>query len=80
MPTIMLISGFRFIIWPNDHEPAHIHVFKGDAEAKVRIGNSKQAPKIVAIYGMTRREAKFIWRSVAEHQEELLTAWEKVHG
>jgi len=41
---------------------------------------SEQAPALVAIYGLTKREAKFIWGVVAEHQEKLLDAWEKIHG
>ena len=80
MPTVLFINGFQFIIWPGDHEPPHIHVFKGDGEAKISIGNSEQAPAFVTIYGLTKREAKFIWRVVAEHQEELLASWEKIHG
>ena len=80
MPTILFINGFQFIIWPDDHEPPHVHVFKGDGQAKVQIGNSEQAPTLVAIYGLTKREAKFIWGVVAEHQEKLLDAWEKIHG
>jgi hypothetical protein len=80
MPTILFINGFQFIIWPDDHEPPHVHVFKGDGEAKIQIGNSEQAPAFVTIYGLTKREAKFIWSIVAEHQEKLLDAWEKIHG
>jgi len=80
MPTILLINGFRFIIWPDDHEPPHVHVFKADGEAKVGIGDSTQAPVLVSIYGFNKREATFIWRAVAAHQEELLQAWEKIHG
>lgn len=80
MPTILFINGFQFIIWPDDHEPPHVHAFKGDDQAKVRIGTNEQAPALVSIYGLTKREAKFIWGVVAEHQEELLDAWEKIHG
>ena len=80
MPTILFINGYKFIIWPDDHEPSHVHVFKGDGEAKVRVGNSEQAPSFVTISGLTKREAKFVWGVVAEHQEVLLDAWEKIHG
>jgi len=80
MPTILFVNGFQFIIWPDDHEPPHVHVFKGDGEAKVSLGNGEQPPAFVTIYGLSRREAKFIWRVVAEHQDELLAAWEKIHG
>ena len=80
MPTVLFINGFKFIIWPDDHEPPHVHVFKGDGEAKLRIGNCEQAPAFVAINALTKREAKFIWGVVAEHQQALLDAWEKIHG
>ncbi len=80
MPTILYINGFKFIIWPDDHEPPHVHVFKGDGGAKISLGNREQAPVFVAISGLSKREAKFIWSVVAEHQEALLDAWEKIHG
>lgn len=80
MPTILFINGFQFIIWPDDHVPPHVHVFKGDGEAKVTIGDNDHAPALVTICGLTKREARFIWNAVAEHQEELLDAWERIHG
>ena len=80
MPTILFINGFQFIIWPGDHEPPHVHAFKGDGEAKIRIGHGEYAPAFVTINGLAKREAKFIWGIVAEHQEKLLNAWEKIHG
>lgn len=80
MPTILNINGFRFIIWPSDHEPPHVHVFKGNGEAKVSIGNKKQSPSFVIIRGLTKREARQVWDIVAEYQEQLLTAWRRIHG
>lgn len=36
MPTILFINGFRFFFYSNENnEPAHIHVKKADAEAKI---------------------------------------------
>ena len=80
MPTILNINGFRFIIWPADHEPPHVHVFKNDGEAKVSIGEDTQAPQLIWICGLAKQEARFIWEAVAEHQSELLNAWENIHG
>jgi hypothetical protein len=35
MPTILMISGWRFFFYANErHEPVHVHCRKGDAEAK----------------------------------------------
>lgn len=80
MPTILNINGFRFIIWPADHEPPHVHVFRGNGEAKISIGNNKQAPQLETIHGLTKREARQAWEIVAEHQIILLNAWRKIHG
>ena len=37
MPTIIKQDGFRIVIWPNDHLPPHVHVFKSDAEVKIEL-------------------------------------------
>jgi hypothetical protein len=76
MPTILYINGFRFIIWPADHEPPHIHVFKGDGEAKVSIDK----PRLALVIGLSKQEARFILNTVIEHQKTLLKEWEKIHG
>jgi len=35
MPTVLKKDGFR--IYPNDHLPAHVHVFKAGREAKNKL-------------------------------------------
>jgi Domain of unknown function (DUF4160) len=79
VPTILNINGFRFIIWPADHEPPHVHVFKGKGEVKINIGNDDEAPRLITIYGLTKQEVRQAWEIVAEHQEVLLTAWRRIH-
>ena len=34
MPTLFFYLGLRFFFYSNDHEPIHVHVSSGDAEAK----------------------------------------------
>ena len=36
MPNILLSNGFRFF-YSNEHEPAHVHVEKGDGVAKFNL-------------------------------------------
>jgi hypothetical protein len=72
-PTILSINGFRFIIWPADHEPPHVHVFKDN-------GDDTQAPWLVTIHGLSKREVRQAWNIVAEHQQILLDAWRQIHG
>lgn len=75
MPTVLFINGFRFVIWPADHEPPHLHVFKGDGEAKVAIDE----PRLMQVIGLSKQEARFILGTVITHQVELLKEWEKIH-
>lgn len=80
MPTVLNINGFRIIIWPDDHEPPHVHAFKGKGEAKISIGNDNEPPRLVTIYGLSKQEIRQAWDMVAEHQDALLTAWRGIHG
>lgn len=79
MPTIININGYRVIIWPDDHAPPHVHVFKDDGEAKISIG-SNELPHLVTIHNLSRQEVRQAWEIVANNQDVLLTAWEKIHG
>lgn len=35
MPTVFEIFAFKFGFFSNDHLPIHVHVTKGDAEARI---------------------------------------------
>jgi hypothetical protein len=35
MVTVHRAYGFRFVIFSNDHSPAHVHVFGQGGEAKI---------------------------------------------
>ena len=39
MPTLFYLFGYRFYFWSNDHEPIHVHVRKGDSEAKFNVND-----------------------------------------
>lgn len=45
MPTIFEIFGLRFFFFAEDHSPIHVHVVKGDDDAKIAI-----EPDIKLIY------------------------------
>ena len=36
MITVLRADGFRIVIFSDDHQPAHVHVF-GDGEAKINL-------------------------------------------
>ena len=65
MPTILFIRGYYFKFFSNKNdEPAHIHITKGNGNAKYWL-----EPKIVEeySYGFTVRERRDIKNLIAEH-------------
>jgi Domain of unknown function (DUF4160) len=37
MPKLAMVAGVRIVIWPNDHEPGHIHCFYSGQECRLEI-------------------------------------------
>jgi hypothetical protein len=79
MVTVMRAEGLRVVIFTNDHEPAHVHVF-GDGEAKINLRGPGDTPELVWADGMTRTEVRRALRIVTEEQALLLARWENIHG
>lgn len=70
MVTVLRAEDLRVIIFLDDHQLAHVHVF-GDGQA--RIG-------LLGADGMTRGEIRRAMRIVMEQQALLLVRWEDIHG
>lgn len=76
MPTVLNISGYRFIIFLNDHLPKHIHVKKAEGGAKVNL----EPIEVVEHYQLTRRQINEIRKITEENQEYLLAKWQELQG
>ena len=76
MPTILRIDKLRFVICPNDHTPAHVHVIGADWEAVVDMAG----PELREIIGGNERDGRKAVNLVAENIDILLTAWRQYHG
>jgi hypothetical protein len=79
MVTVLRVNGLRVVIFINDHDPAHVHVF-GDGEAKINLFGADGTPILVWTDGMSRIEVRQAMRIVTEHQAFLCTRWEAIHG
>lgn len=79
MVTVYRAQGFRIVIFTNDHEPAHVHVF-GDGEAKINLIGPDDAPELVWAVDMTRADVRRVIKIVIEQRERLLTHWSAIHG
>ena len=75
MVTILREAGLRFVIYTDDHEPAHVHVY-GDGEARIDVAH------IVAIShrGMTKRDLARALAIVQREQKVFLEKWKDIHG
>lgn len=80
MPTVLRVAGLRFIIWPDDHLPPHVHAFGADGSAKIAIGTAISPPRLMAVAGLSRKQAAEALRAVAANRQLMLDVWENIHG
>jgi hypothetical protein len=79
MVTIHREAGLRFVIYSDDHEPAHVHVAAGGS-AKINLLGPNGAPELVRSFGLKAGELRKAMRIVSERQAEFLTKWNEIHG
>lgn len=80
MPTVLRVAGLRFVIYPHDHRPAHVHVVGRGSEAVFKLNCPKGPPQVREVYGMTRTEVARIRAILVEALAGLCAAWESIHG
>lgn len=76
MPTVLRIEGLRFVIYPNDHPPAHVRVIGPGWVIVVDLLGSEVREAI----GCNEAEARRVLRMAVEHRAPLLEAWRRWHG
>jgi hypothetical protein len=79
MVTVLREQGLRIVIFLDDHEPAHVHVF-GDGEAKINLVGTGGLPELVWAVGMKRTDIRRAMSLVLEQREILMNRWNEIHG
>jgi hypothetical protein len=74
-----------FVAYPQDHEPRHVHGFAGEAEVIVDLGADGNVtladrPDCVRPGNAKRSDVRRILKSAAEHFDEPVSLWEKMHA
>jgi hypothetical protein len=80
MPVVFRHGGARFFFFSNEgspREPVHIHVQRGDAEAKFWL-----RPEVVVADndGFNRRDLNELARIIAARRDEIERAWHEYFG
>ena len=72
MPQLFTLFGLRFMFYSNDHEPIHVHVVKGGAEARFQV-----QPEIALLdnKGLKPAELKLAEAIVEENREIITARW-----
>ena len=68
--------GCRYVIFTNDHDPPHVHVFGPGAEAKV----SLDPVGLDWTAGFKKGDLRRILNEVQDQRDLLLEKWNEIHG
>jgi len=80
MPTGHRAYGLRFVIYVNDHPPAHVHVLGAGGEAKINLGVGEGLPSLLWAKGLDRATLRQAMLEVMARRDLLLAAWQRIHG
>ncbi len=81
MPTVLLIDGWRFFFYMSErNEPPHIHVEKGDADAKYWLLADEFEVREAYGHNVGPADRRAIRRIIFEHFDYLLAKYEEIHG
>lgn len=73
MPTVLRQDGFQFYFYSQDRrEPAHVHVDRGGASAKVWL----ERVDVARNFGFAPHELGIVVGIVRTRRQELLEAWD----
>ena len=80
MPTVHRSNGLRFVIFTNDHTPAHVHAMSADGEAKIELGIVGTAPLLVWVRGrMSPRQVRAALAEGVRGRQRMHEQWLAIH-
>ena len=77
MPSIFNEQGFRGMVYPNDHEPPHVHVVKNRSSIKIEVDNFE----IIGIDGdiPKRQDVNKAIKLAKKYQDAIIEKWQELH-
>lgn len=80
MSTVLRSNGFRVVIYPNDHRPAHVHVIQAGKEAVFNLHCPAGPPELRENYGFSPQEVRKIRSVLSRNLQSLCKKWSAIHG
>ncbi|MGH6880514.1 DUF4160 domain-containing protein [Hypericibacter sp.] len=80
MATVLRERGYRVVIYPNDHRPAHVHVIKAESEALFGLHCPGGPPALRENYSFSRQDLRRIEMIFAGRLRYLCERWRAIHG
>lgn len=80
MPTVLRLKGLRVVIYPDDHRPAHVHVWGTGGEAVFILNCPDGPPSLREVYGFRSKDVTRIGKALAGHLDVLCGRWSEIHG
>ncbi len=80
MPTVLRFEGYRVVVYPNDHRPAHVHVIGKGHEAVFNLHCPAGPVRIRENYGFPAKDIKRIMDTLTQNLAMLCREWEAIHG
>jgi len=72
MPSVLNLLGMRFFYWAREHEPVHIHVKKGDVEARFKI---EPTVELTDNFGFKPHELALAEEIIKDNREYMIEHW-----
>jgi hypothetical protein len=79
MVVVHRARGFRFVIYTQDHEPAHVHT-TGRGQAKINLMGPQGAPELIYSIGIGRADMRRLMDEAITHQARFVVEWQRIHG
>lgn len=81
MARVFSEGGFLGHVWPNDHIPPHVHVYRDGKEMRIAIGEPGVTPPWIYDAGdMPTYDQKEALKVVGNSQAKCLAKWREFHA
>lgn len=85
MPTVHRAGNLRFVVFPDDHGPPHVHVFAPGGSsragwAKLLLEGADGRPVLLWARGMDRGALRQAMAETLAHRGRLFLCWQRIHG